>query len=147
MSIEQHQDFHVARRVLRALAPEYRLLATPGIAAGHFAMDQTRKTLEVAEGTPVNEAVAKLLFLMGHIVLVDHATFAPLYGKGLERYKGKEDELISALAELGEQADVTASRWAHRVFLMFWDISSENAEELLEQCKWSRQEWKKYFTC
>lgn len=146
MSIEQHQDFHIARRVLRSIAPEYRLVATPIIAKGAFALDHVKKTLEVAEGTAVEEAVAKILFLMGHVVLQDNPIFLPLSGKNFHRYIGREPELISALAELGAQADFLAAQWSLQMFLAFWDIPTEKAQLLIESLRWSEEEWLQYFS-
>lgn len=145
MSIEQHQEFHVARRILRSLAPEYRLLATENLKSGDYLLDSRLKTIEIAEKTEIIEAIAKLLFLMGHVSLEKEPVFAPLFGKNISEYKGKENELITALVELGLEADKIAASWAVNVFCSFWDISHSEAKTLIESCLMTEDEWRKYF--
>lgn len=146
MSIEQHQEFHIVRRILRSFAPEYRLLATSNLKIGDYVLDSNRKTIEVAEGTDIHEAVAKMLFLMGHVSLETNPVFAPLFGKHLHNHKGKEVELVTALAELGSQADLIAAQWATKVFTSFWEISEKDAHDLVDGCRMAQEEWHQYFS-
>jgi hypothetical protein len=146
MSIEQHQDFHIVRRIIRSFAPEYRLLATANLKPGEYVLDSARKTIEVAEGTEIHEAVAKMLFLMGHIALEDTPLFAPLFGKHLVNHKGKEADLVLALAELGCQADLLAAQSAIKILTSFWDIPLDEAHQLVDGCRMAQEEWRQYFS-
>lgn len=146
MSIEQRQDFHVVRRLLKVIAPEYRLLASSELSPGDSVIDVKRRTIEVGESTDIMQAVGSLLFQIGHLILRrTHPDFDIFFGHGLEQYKDREDELIDKLSGLGVQADRFASFWAKEIFKAYWPIKEDRADEIIDDYCWNRDQWKEYW--
>lgn len=146
MSVEQMNEFHVVRRILRALAPEYRLLASNNIQPGESVLDVTQKTIEVGETQDTFQAVSSLLFQIGHLMLKSNPEFGLLFGKGIREYPGNPDELIFQLASLGTRADVAAMAWASKIFESYWPLRHERIQSLLAQHVWGHEEWQEYFS-
>lgn len=145
MSIEQSNDFHVVRRLCKALAPEYRLLANIELKPGESVLDVRRKTVEVAENDDLHEALATLFFQIGHIILVPEPTLGLFFGKGLGRYQGTDEMLINDLAKQGARADRIASEWAARVFPSYFHIDQEAAKKYIDALRWDETQWRDYF--
>lgn len=145
MSIEQHQDFHQVRRILKVVAPGFRILANEGLEENQAVCDVYNKTIEVGEKTEITQAVGALLFQIGHLLLRHHPDYSLFFGQGLSQYKEKEKELIEKLSELGVKADQSASRWANEIFQAYWP-AKDCGPQLIDRYKWSKQEWKEYFS-
>jgi hypothetical protein len=146
MSIEQRQDFHVVRRLLKVIAPDFRLLASTALAPGDSVVDVRRRTIEVGESTEIMQAVGSLLFQIGHLILHNtHPDFGIFFGRGLDQYEGKEDELVDKLSELGVEADRFASFWAKEIFKSYWPIKEEKVDEIIDDYCMDREQWKKYW--
>lgn len=146
MSIEQSNDFHVVRRLCKALAPEYRLLANSELKAGESILDVARKTVEVAENDDLLQALASLFFQIGHIILVPEPTLALFYGRGLGRYQGTDEMLINDLVKQGARADRIAAEWALKVFPSYFHIPKEQAHERINAMCWDEVQWREYFS-
>jgi hypothetical protein len=146
VSIEQSNEIHLVRRILRAIAPEFRLLASSNLQAGESVLDAEAKTIEVGEATPIMEAVAAMLFQIGHLCLRNDPEFELLFGVGVAQWKFTEAELIDTLADLGQRADSNAARWAGEVLQDYWPVTSTRAKELMERQCWGRTEWREYFS-
>lgn len=146
MSVEQTNDFHVVRRILRTLAPEYRILARRDLEAGSSVLDVKRRTVEVGETPDVMQAVSSLLFQIGHLRLSQDAQYDLFFGKGLSRWKGPIDVLIDRLARLGARADRLASQWASSIFQSYWAIDPKISDDTMHQHTWRYGEWKEYFS-
>lgn len=147
MSIEQQQDFHVVRRILRVIAPDFRLLASADLDPGISVIDVQRHTIEVGETTEIMQAVGSMLFQIGHLMLRhNHPDFDIFFGRDLEQYEGREDELVDKLSGLGVDADRFAYRWATEIFKAYWPIQEKKADEIVGQYCWNRDQWKEYWS-
>jgi hypothetical protein len=146
MSIEQLGDFHLVRRVLKTVAPEYRLLASSDLEAGESVLDVDRKTVEVGEATPMLEAVAAMLFNIGHLRHRDTQKFSLLFGKGVSAWQHTEDKLINALAHAGMVVDRLSAAWAEIVFCQYWNVEPTQARTMIQRYVWSQSDWKQYFS-
>lgn len=147
MSIEQQQDFHVVRRLLRVIAPDFRLLASSELSPGDSVIDVRRRTIEVGETTEIMQAVGSLLFQIGHLMLRhNHPDFDIFFGRGLEKYRGREDELIDKLSGLGVSADRFAYRWATEIFKSYWPVQENKADEIINRYCWNREQWREYWS-
>jgi hypothetical protein len=139
-------DFHVVRRIVRALAPDYRLLASHEISPGESVLDVTKKTIEVGETRESLEAIPSLLFQVGHLLLRKDPVFGLLFGDDISSWRDTEEDLIEELADLGVKADKSAVRWATSIFQSYWSLPYAQASELIGQYAWTRSEWKEYFS-
>ena len=147
MSIEQQQDFHVVRRLLKVIAPDFRLLASEAVEPGDSVIDVKRRTIEVGENTEIFQAVGSLLFQMGHLMLRhNHPDFDIFFGQDLDKWIGREDDLIEKLSGLGVEADRFASRWAKTVFIAYWPIDEMKVDEIIDQYTMNRDQWKEYWS-
>ena len=146
MSIEQLQDFHQVRRILRAVAPEFRTLATNNLSSGEYALDVTKKTIEIGEGTPIKEAVNLMLFSVGHVLLRSNDKYELLFGKGIAQWSKSEEELIDNLSDLGESADAVAAKWAVDTLQAYWQQSEEEAKAAIDPLRMNKSEWRSYFS-
>jgi hypothetical protein len=102
------------------------------------------KTVEVGEETPVIEAVAALLFQIGHLVAKKQKRFAVLFGEGIRSWKESEEALLNRLAHDGHLVDRLASAWAQIVFRQYWD--TPEGEDLIRRHIWTTREWNEYFS-
>ncbi len=141
-SIEQSAPFNMARRLVRLVAPDFRVFATEELQQGEVILDLRKKTIEVAEGTPDLEAVAHILFQAGHLRLRSRRDLAEHFGKIQDT---PETTLISALSQQGTKADRLAYRWAFRVLCGYWNVSPDHARRLISPYVWGNSEWEEYY--
>lgn len=149
MSIEQFQHFHQVRRILKAVAPEYRLIADTNLEPGQTVLDVRThyKTLAIGEETEIMTAVATLLFQVGHLLLLKDPAFALLFGQNMHDWTATEIELVDHLADLGCRADLAAGKWAVHILQSYWPVKSPDAAtRLIDPLLWSREEWVEYFS-
>jgi|GEM_PF-4009843 len=146
MSIEQLQDFHQIRRILRAVAPEFRTLATNNLPSGEYALDLKKKTIEIGEGTPIKEAVNLMLFSVGHVLLTSDDKYDLFHGKGIAQWTGSEQDLVENLSELGESADGIAAKWAIDTLQAYWQQTEEQAKAEIDPLRMNKREWQSYFS-
>jgi hypothetical protein len=143
-SVEQSQDFHVVRRVAALVAPGWRLFATPRLEAGAVALDLTRRTIELGEGTGAVELVAYAMFGLGQIRQQQRVRFNEFFGRGLRGWKGTDEELLNTLANQGVLADRDALGWARRALDAFWPATDFSGA--LKNCAWQYNDWVRYFS-
>ena len=143
-SVEQSQDFHVTRRIAALVAPGWRLFATAGLENGAVAVDLSRRTIEIGEGTGQKELVAAAMFSLGYVRQQKSARFAELFGHGLKNWKGTSTDLTRLLAQQGALADRYAFAWAIRAVDAFWPGSDFCSA--LSNFTRSRAEWERYFS-
>jgi hypothetical protein len=145
LSIEQLPAFHMVRRILKAVAPDFRLLANPQLEPGVSALDVSQKTVEISEDTEIFQAVAALLFQIGHLVLLKDQKYDLLFGRGFSSWVGSEGALVDRLSDLGVDADIFASNWALMVLISYWPLSDKKAKQLLSPYAWHKKDWTQYF--
>ena len=146
MSIEQLQDFHQIRRILWVVAPEYVVLANEALHPGEIVLDVGTKHLEVGEGTDINEAVAALLFQIGHLKLRNLPECGLFFGHGVRGWVGHEVKLINRLAHIGQKVDAFAADWAKKSFRAFFPDRESGVDNLIDSYVWKKAEWRKYFS-
>ncbi len=150
MSIEQTNDFHIVKRMVRTISPEYRVLASPRIPAGSCVMDAIQKTIELGESQDIPEAIAVLLFQVGHLRMSKDPRYAMFYGSGkpgkrIRDWKGTPEALIKKLATMGIKTDRAAAAWAAVTFSAYWPHLPDIYDDLASRYCWDRHQWRKYF--
>lgn len=141
-SLEQNQYFHLARRISRVFAPDYRIFATDRLEAGECVVDHQHKTIEVSEYSPFLDAAAGILFQTGHLRLRHRPEFAEHFGSINDT---SEKRLISKLIKQGLQADELAQDWARKVFVASFPVSKDTADKKIAEFVWSYAEWETYY--
>lgn len=145
MSIEQTNDFHVVRRIVRVLAPDYRLFASNRIPENACVLDVAQKTLEVGESQDVFQAIGALLFQLGQLRLKSNPRYRLFFGDGIREWPGTPEALVDKLAHLGVKVDRLASRWAAAAFRMYWPDREDIHDDIVQQYTWDFGQWREYF--
>lgn len=134
-SLEQNRKVHLARRLMRLFAPDFRIVALSDLPAKASALDLQKKTIEVSEECEVPEALAAILFAVGHLKARAQGLFTKHFGVGI----ASVDELICE----GVQADLFASDWAYTQLVEVFRV--EDASKLLEVLVWDEATWRNYY--
>jgi hypothetical protein len=142
MPLEQSAKLHLARRVLRVVAPEFRLFVNSDLQPGQCVLDLQKRTVEVGENEDELEAVASVLFNTGHLILANNPDFAEHAG---DIGDVNENRLVTRLVSQGIKADQMAVAWAAPVLAKNWNLSELEANELLSSFSWSKNEWLHYY--
>lgn len=142
-SIEQGVHFHLARRFVKLIAPEFRALASPDLEQDACILDLTQRTIEVSESASELHAVGAILFQLGHLRLRERLELSEHFGRippGLT-----ERQLLGRLAKQGAIADELAVDWALSVFSANWPVSEEDARAIVSRYAWDRKTWRRYY--
>lgn len=142
-SLEHNNQFHFVKRLVKIIAPEYRVFSSENIEHDQCALDVKLKTIEIGEGTDIFKAVGAILFQAGHLRLRWDVRFKEHFGI-LENAKD-ETTLISKLSAQGALADKLALEWASTVFSSNWNITSLKAREFIHPYVWSEDEWTQFY--
>lgn len=133
MSFERSSQFHQVRRILRTVAPDFRILANPNLKVGFSAIDFKKKTIEVSESeVVVEEIITSLLFQIGQAIWHKHH---------LSSSKTLDDFVDESI-----KTDQFAAEWAVRVLLFFFSIQIDEARKQVDRLVWSREDWVFYFS-
>lgn len=146
MSIEQTNDFHVCRRLVRIIAPDYRLFATPRVPEYACVLDVSQKTLEVGETSDVFQAIKALLFQLGHLRLRNDPRYSLFFGDDIKHWTGTPEALIETLARQGVKVDHSAAKWASSVFRSYWPDQEDIEPELFDLYVFKLGHWREYFS-
>jgi hypothetical protein len=144
-SVEHSNNFHMARRIVKVIAPDFRVFATEDLAPGCSVLDLEKKTIEVPDFQNEIETVALILFQAGHLRL--KVTQAP----GFEEHFGTLNDignkrLVSRLSRQGATADQYAAEWAMDVLKGIFGVSETRAKALIEPQVWDEAEWREYYS-
>lgn len=142
-SVEHSNNFHMARRIAKVIAPDFRVFATEELPSGHAVLDLQKKTIEVPESQNDIETVALIVFQLGHLRLSQHEEFAEHFGN-IEDIGAKR--LISRLAKQGAKADQMAASWAVEVLQGVFAVRQSEAESLIFAQVWDEGEWRDYLS-
>ena len=142
-SVEHSNNFHMARRIVKIIAPDFRVFATEDLQEGHAVLDLTKKTIEVPDSRDEIKTVALILFQLGHLRL-----------KGVEEFNEHlgnindigEKRLISKLSKQAAKADKISAAWAVQVLKGVFDVAPNKAKILIEEQIWDEEEWRAYFS-
>jgi hypothetical protein len=144
-SIEHSNNFHLARRIAKVIAPDYRVFATEDLSPGHSVLDLQKKTIEVAESKSELQTVSMILFQLGHIRLKGHSEFAEHFGNFGDFGNLNKKRLVAKLIKQGAKVDLLAADWAFEVLRGVFAVDSKLAKELIYSQVWDEEEWKDYF--
>lgn len=142
-SVEHSNNFHMARRIVKAIAPDFRVFATEELEPGHSVLDLVNKTIEVPDFQDEIHTVALILFQVGHVRLKNTA--------GLEEHFGNIEDigskrLISRLVKQGANADRLAADWAVEVLTGVFNVTEARAKAIIEPQVWNEEEWRDHFS-
>jgi len=148
MSLEQLQSVHQVRRILKAAFPEFRIIAVDSLGAGFCCLDLKKKTIEISEETPEPQAIAALLFNVGHLhVMKNHRKWRLFYGsKEIFNWKNRESKLVKKMSRLGVLTDRAACEWAIEAYLAGWTIADDLADSLVGRYSWNYNAWLHFFS-
>ena len=141
-SVEHSHNFHMARRIVKVIAPDYRVFATEDLEPGNSVLDLSKKTIEVPDFQDEVQTVALILFQAGHLRLKDLPGFEEHFGN-IEDIGSKR--LVSRLAKQGAAADRLAADWAIEVLVGVFNVSNVHANDILNGQVWDEDEWREYF--
>ena len=144
-SVEHSSNFHTARRIVKIVAPDFRVFATEDLSPGQSVLDLKKKTIEVPDFQNENQTVALILFQSGHLRLkdVDYAGFKEHFGEILDIGDAR---LLARLARQGAGADRFAADWAISVLKNAFSIEEPEAEALIEPQVWDESKWREYYS-
>jgi len=144
-SVEHSSNFHTARRIVKIVAPDFRVFATEDLSPGHSVLDLKKKTIEVPDFQNEIHTVALILFQAGHLRLrnLDHAGFKEHFGEILDIGDAR---LLARLARQGAGADRFAADWAIDVLKNAFSIEESEAEALIEPQVWDESKWREYYS-
>ena len=146
-NIEESADFHHIRRILKNIAPQFRIITKDDLCPDEFVLDVQKKTIEISDLSDASlDTVTKVLFHMAHLRLKDDFKYSLFFGKGFDSWKGHEEDLIDMLAELGAEVDSKSAKWASSALQLFWGATEEQIEKLIAKYQWNKTEWFDYFT-
>lgn len=141
-SLEHSPKFHLARRIAKIVAPEFRVFATEQLEKNTAVLDLDRKTIEVSERSWEFEAVGGILFQLGHIRQLGDRKLSEHFGKFKTH---DEKKLIKRLIRQGLAADKAAAEWAIEILIANWSIMPERAHAVIESYIWSTDDWQSYY--
>lgn len=135
-SLEQNRKVHLARRLMRLFAPDFRIVALSDLPEKASVLDLSRKTIEISEECSVTEALAAILFSVGHL----KARSQGLYTRHFGLKNASLDDLITE----GVQADSFAARWAYTQLVEVFHV--DDASRLLQVLVWDEATWRNYYS-
>lgn len=143
-TLEHSNRFHMAKRIIRLIAPDFHLFSTKEIPAGSSALDLRKKTIEVGETSDEILAVACVMFQLGHLRLRDRSKFKEHSGNFKEELEDRKT-LLDKLSKQGADADKLAAQWATKALQRVWYVPEGKSEDILESMIWSKSEWLNYY--
>lgn len=142
-SIEHSLVFNTAKRILKFVAPDFRVIARDDILDSGSSLDLRLKILEVPEGLPFR-AVGIVIFNAGLLRLKNDERFSSVFGKIPAFMTDKE--AIQHTAKQHAEADQEAFLWAKEVILShFPELEEARAISLVDH-RVSYEGWLKYFS-
>lgn len=142
-SIEHSLVFNTAKRVLKFVAPSFRVIARDDITDSSSSLDLRLKILEVPEGQAFR-AAGIIIFNAGLLRLKDDEDFSPVFGKISASMTDKE--AIEHTARQHAKADEEAFIWAKGVMLsLFPELEEKRAISLVDH-RVGYDYWLKYFS-
>lgn len=145
MSVEQTNDFHIVRRIVRMIAPDYRLFASSRVPEHACVLDIRQKTIEVGESNDVFQAISALLFQLGHLRLRNEPRYALFFGDGIREWQDSPEALVEKLARQGSKIDHAAVGWASSIFRSYWPDRPDITDTLMNLYVWNPEQWREYF--
>jgi hypothetical protein len=141
-SIEHSHKFHMVRRLVRAVAPDFRLLARKELGREQSCLDVHEKTIEVSESATEMEMVGAALFQLGHARLLGIQKYKEHFGEIKDQ---DEKALIKKLITQGIEADTLAATWSLGVFLDNFNVDNDRAIAIIMSHKWTADDWNDYY--
>ena len=144
-SVEHSNNFHMARRILKIVAPDFRVFATEALRPNESVLDLAKKTIEVPDFQDEMQTVALILFQIGHLRLKDYdfLNFKEHFGR-IEDVG--EARVIARLSRQGAGADRFAADWAIAVLKNVFAMEESKAKTLVEPQVWDETRWREYYS-
>lgn len=142
-SIEHSLVFNTAKRILRFVAPDFRVIARDDIEENESRLDLTTKTLEVPEGQ-LFKAAGMIIFNAGLLRLRFEEDFQSVFGKIPSLID--EKRVAEIVAQEHKEADEAAYRWAVNTMLSYFPELDETSASSYVDHRLSYEDWLKYFS-
>jgi hypothetical protein len=142
-SLEHNTAFHFVKRLVKIVAPEYRVFSSEALERNQCVLDLRLKTIEIGEGTEVLTAVGAILFQAGHLRLRKDSRFKEHFGN-IDHLKD-EAITIQKLARQGYMADKSSLNWAITVMSSNWNLHPSKSRTIIQQFTWTEKEWSDYY--
>jgi hypothetical protein len=144
-SIEQNSQFHLARRMAKVVAPQFRVFSTEQLKPGECVLDLKRRTIEIGEGTAENQAIGAVLFQIGHLRLRNDPELQ-VHAGNFEGFADQDYKKALQLAiQQGKLADEKAAKWAIERMVSNWNVEAPEAHAIVNSYVWSDSEWVNYY--
>lgn len=142
-SIEHSLVFNTAKRILRFIAPDFRVIARDDINETDCRLDLISKTLEVPEGQPFR-AAGMIVFNAGLLRLRSEGDFPTVFGEIPSLID--ETRVAEIVAQEHKEADDAAYEWAVSAMLSYFpELTNSTAASLVDH-RVSYKDWLKYFS-
>lgn len=142
-SIEHSLVFNTAKRVLRFVAPEFRVIARSDIPGNVSRLDLRLKILEVPEGQAFR-AAGMIVFNAGLLRLKDDPRFKSVFGRIDASLP--DAKVIEKTAREHAEADEEAYRWALGAMATYFPEIEETRVRNLVDHRFSYENWVTYFS-
>lgn len=142
-SLEHNTQFHFVKRLVKIIAPEYRVFSSEALEHNHCVLDVRLKTIEIGEGTDIQTAVGAILFQAGHLRLRKDKRFKEHFGS-VDSVKD-EAVLIQKLVKQGALLDRLAAEWAISIYTANWNLLPAKSRSLIQPFIWSELDWSNYY--
>lgn len=142
-SLEHNTQFHFVKRLVKIIAPEFRVFSSEALEKEQCVLDVRLKTIEIGEGTDIKTAVGAILFQTGQLRLRKDKRFREYFGS----FENVKDEaiLIQKLARQGALIDKLALEWAITIYSSNWHIVPAKTRTYIQPFIWSEKEWEIYY--
>lgn len=142
-SIEHSLTFNTAKRILKFISPDFRVIATDNLGGSDSSLDLVRRTLEVPEGD-VFMAAGIIVFNAGILQLENDENFNFVFGK-IPR-NALDEDLVEEAVNQHVQADEIAFSWAYKMILAYFPEINEKEAKRISDHRMGRNYWKSYFS-
>lgn len=142
-SIEHSLVFNTAKRILRFIAPDFRVIAREDMSGNESRLDLRTKILEVPEGQAFR-AAGMIIFSAGLLSLKQEDKFPSVFGS-IPRIVSDE-EVIKAVAREHAEADEAAYKWAIKTMSDYFPEVEEAKIKTLADHRLKYEDWLRYFS-
>lgn len=143
-SIEHNLIFNTAKRILRFVAPDFRVIARDDIVGIESKLDLGNKTIEVPEGHPFM-AAGMIIFNAGLLNLrSEESNFSTVFGKIPSSLD--DDQLVELAAREHADADELAYAWAVKTMSSYFpELEDSKVIDFVDH-RISYRDWLSYFS-
>lgn len=142
-SIEHSLVFNTAKRILKFIAPEIRVIARDDMSGNESRLNLKTKMLEVPEGQPFR-AAGMIIFNAGLMALRSEDRFPTVFGK-IPRMLS-DQEVVALVAKEHAEADEEAYQWSMKTMQDYFpELDQAQANSLVDH-RVTERDWVRYFS-